>query len=92
LWPTPTVKGNYNKKGLSQHSGDGLATAVRIFELRSQQLGSTTRLPPLNPDWVDWLLGFPIGWSDCAATGTLRFQQWLQLHGRCLQEGLLKPL
>ena len=28
LWPTPTVKGNYNKKGLSAKSGDGLATAV----------------------------------------------------------------
>lgn len=27
-WPMPTVKGNYNKKGLSAKSGDGLATAV----------------------------------------------------------------
>jgi len=26
LMPTPTVKGNYNKKGLSKTSGDGLAT------------------------------------------------------------------
>lgn len=29
LWPTPTVKGNYNKAGLSAKSGDGLATAVK---------------------------------------------------------------
>jgi hypothetical protein len=28
LWPTPTVKGNYNKAGLSAKSGNGLATAV----------------------------------------------------------------
>ena len=28
FWPTPTVNGNYNKKGLSPQSGDGLATAV----------------------------------------------------------------
>jgi hypothetical protein len=27
-WPTASVKGNYNRKGLSQRSGDGLATAV----------------------------------------------------------------
>ena len=27
-WPTPTVCGNYNRKGLSKTSGDGLATAV----------------------------------------------------------------
>jgi hypothetical protein len=28
LHPTPTVKGNYNRKGLTQKSGDGLATHV----------------------------------------------------------------
>jgi hypothetical protein len=27
-WPTPTVRGNYNKVGASATSGDGLATAV----------------------------------------------------------------
>lgn len=21
----------------------------------------------LNPDWVEWLMGFPIGWTDIAA-------------------------
>jgi len=29
LWPTPTVCGNYNRKGASATSGDGLATAVQ---------------------------------------------------------------
>ena len=28
-WPTVTVHGNYNQKGLSKTSGDGLATAVK---------------------------------------------------------------
>jgi len=28
-WPTPTVCGNYNRKGASAKSGDGLATAVQ---------------------------------------------------------------
>jgi hypothetical protein len=28
LWPTPTVCGNYNRKGVTEKSGDGLATAV----------------------------------------------------------------
>jgi hypothetical protein len=31
LWPTPTVKGNYNRKGLTSKSGDGLATPVARF-------------------------------------------------------------
>ena len=29
LLPTPTVNGNYNRKGVSKTSGDGLATVVR---------------------------------------------------------------
>ena len=29
LWPTPTLHGNYNRKGASQNSGDGLETAVK---------------------------------------------------------------
>jgi hypothetical protein len=31
LWATPTIKGNYNRKGLSKTSGDGLATQVRMW-------------------------------------------------------------
>ena len=24
----------------------------------------------LNPDWVEMLMGFPIGWTDCGLSGT----------------------
>ncbi len=30
-WPTPSVCGNYNRKGASATSGDGLATAVQMW-------------------------------------------------------------
>ena len=30
-WPTATVKGNHNRKGLSPTSGDGLATAATLW-------------------------------------------------------------
>ena len=56
LWPTPTICGNYNRKGASKTSGDGLATAV----------GGT-----LNPTWVEWLMGFPPGWTDLNHSETL---------------------
>lgn len=48
MWATPTVKGDYNRAGLSATSGDGLAT----------QVGGA-----LNPTWVEWLMGFPAGWT-----------------------------
>lgn len=86
-WPTPTVCGNHNKKGLSKTSGDGLATAVKkMFPTPTRQDGENNggasqykrnsiplnaivkenELPEaqLNPDWEEWLMGWPIGWSD----------------------------
>lgn len=53
--PTPTVKGNYNRKGASATSGDGLATAV----------GGT-----LHPRFVEWMLGAPKDWTACLVTPT----------------------
>ena len=98
LWPTPTVTGNYNRKGASKNSGDGLAIAVRWAtptchdrkgksgakrgrnaqgsECLTEQVGGT-----LNPTWVEWLMGWPMGWTDYAPLAMDKFQQWLDLHG-----------
>ena len=73
LWPTPTVKGNHNRKGLTKSSGDGLATAVNKQE--------TEGGGPLRPEWVEWLMGWPIGWTDCDALGTDKCQRWQREHG-----------
>ncbi len=56
LWPTPTVYGNYNRKGVSATSGDGLTTAVKKQ--------TPTEGGSLNPEWVEWLMGFPAGWTE----------------------------
>ena len=34
-----------------------------------------------NLDFVDWLMGWPIGWSALAPLAMDRFQQWRQWHG-----------
>jgi hypothetical protein len=68
MWATPTVKGNYNRKGLSAQSGDGLAT----------QVGGR-----LNPDWVEWLMGWPIGWTALQPLAMDRFQEWQLQHSKC---------
>lgn len=80
MWPTPTVCGNYNRKGASKTSGDGLATAVRMWPTptatngldggshsRAACLKAGMDVPTsgqLNPPWVEWLMGWPIGWTD----------------------------
>jgi len=88
-WPTPTVKGNYNKASYAGKSGDGLATAVQKWptptardhkdsgnqeklakHAHKKRLGCSVAASnpqghgSLNPNWVEWLMGFPIGWTD----------------------------
>ena len=126
LWPTPTVCGNYNRKGASTTSGDGLATAVlkwptprcsdvasgRTLDKKGRRVspsgvyganladfvkfqtpntsgldgGSNSRLAnekrgtpmptggALNPTWVEWLMGWPLGWTDLKPLATDKFQ------------------
>jgi len=35
----------------------------------------------LNPMWVEWLMGWPLGWTDLKPLETDRFQAWQQQHG-----------
>ena len=100
LWPTPTRCGNYNRKGLSKNSGDGLATAVKTWptpkchdsrvalwdrgksNLGEVVHGGTQTLPTktarLNPAWVEWLMGWPIGWTDLKPLEMDKFLSWRQ--------------
>ena len=77
LWPTPSVKGNHNRRGSSETSGDGLATAVKLWPTPHRNCSNgagehgdggkniqTAVNGTLNPDWVECLQGFPIGWTD----------------------------
>jgi len=40
----------------------------------------------LNPPWVEWLMGFPIGWTDLKPLAMVKFQQWLQQFGGFLRK------
>lgn len=35
----------------------------------------------LNPEWIEWLMGWPIGWTDLRPLAMDRFQQWRRSHG-----------
>ena len=46
----------------------------------------TRTSPPLkggkpNPPWVEWLMGWPMGWTDLEPLATAKFLQWLHMHG-----------
>ncbi len=52
------------------------ATHARNSRPLSEQIGGS-----LNPPWVEWLMGWPLGWTDLEPLETAKFQQWLEQHG-----------
>jgi hypothetical protein len=57
-------------------TSDGLLTTPTAGDTRyrSQKYAqggtalSTQAGGALNPEWVEWLMGFPLGWTDCVAS------------------------
>jgi hypothetical protein len=65
-WPTPTAGVGSKAGGRHRGRADTIASAVAEAEnLIVSQTGQ------LNPTWVEWLMGFPIGWTDLSASETL---------------------
>lgn len=73
--PTPTAKLYHSNKG---------GAAGRVGKTRYSLetiIGGT---------WIafrEWMMGWPIGWTEPEPLETDRFQSWLQWHGRFFQEG-----
>ena len=40
---------------------------------------------PLNPMWVEWLMGWPVGWTDLSQLEMDKFQLWLLEHSKSYQ-------
>jgi len=36
-----------------------------------------------NPTWVEWLMGWPLGWTNLKPLAMDRFRKWLRKHGSC---------
>jgi len=58
MWPTPTAR---DGKGASGHKKLARRLADLTIQARMQD-GVTSG--SLNPMWVEWLMGFPTGWTD----------------------------
>ena len=79
-WPTPgsgAVTGG--PVGLAGGSGNRKKLYAMMGEEQGRKMGSGQ----LNPPWVEWLMGWPIGWTDLKPLATDKFRQWLHSHGKC---------
>ncbi len=74
MWPTPTC-----------HDADKVCPAHyrRKSITLSACVGTAENGGPLNPEWVEWLMGWPIGWTALKPSGTDKFLSWLQQHSDC---------
>ena len=58
VWPTPTTKANQG------------APSMRARGSACRNLSDATSGGALNPTWVEWLMGFPLGWTDLSVSAT----------------------
>jgi hypothetical protein len=81
IWPTPTT---------SEAKSDTLNIQNRINKGKQIMLCHAVRMEPtqemptpqhggsLNPTWVEWLMGWPLGWTDLKPLAMDKFRSWRQ--------------
>lgn len=90
MWPTPTKQDSENDGGASQYKRNSVplnalvkkwATPRKFMHKDSTidrgkgNLGEQVQ-GQLSPDWVEWLMNFPIGWSSLEPIKELTWLDW----------------
>ena len=70
LWPTPVAR-------MYKDGGSPAEYARNEIPLAAQVGG------PLNPEWVEWLMGWPLGWTDLKPLATDKSHSVPQQPGNC---------
>lgn len=82
IWPTPVAsmsKGS-SPKALTRRSGADRSNDRLDHAVMALHGGH------LNPTWVEWLMGWPSGWTDLKPLEMGRFRAWQQQHSTvCIQ-------
>jgi len=82
FWPTPVAsmaKGS-SPKALTRKSGADRSNDRLDHAVMALHCGQP------NPAWVEWLMGWPSGWTDLKPLEMARFHEWQQQHSTvCIQ-------
>jgi hypothetical protein len=81
-WPTPVKSDSQARRPSKGWKEDSDLPSVVWTESGGKE---NPNLPPaqLNPTWVEWLMGWPLGWTDLKPLEMDKFQQWQQQHLDC---------
>jgi len=74
IWPTPKSRDHKSGKGKASAQRDSPGLEVVVYLSDGGKL---------NPVWVEWLMGWPLGWTDLKPLAMDRFRLWQQQHGIC---------
>lgn len=86
-WPTPCASegqdcGSQWTALAKLDKGGRIQRRMATLGVRETQ---ETQKAALNPDWVEWLMGWPVAWTDLRPLETDRYRLWLQSHGIYLE-------
>ena len=94
-WPTPRASHNENRTtrdAPSHGNGHGrtlAGTAAQQFGPPDPTTGTAgsdgSPRAVLNPPFVETLMGWPTGWTDCTRSATESFHSWRQRHSSALR-------
>ena len=68
MWPTPTAVTDTGGAALCKWGGSGARAKLRTMVTPQELNGS------LNPTWVEWLMGWPLGWTDLQPSATDKYR------------------
>lgn len=87
FWPTPTHSPRDASCTMETAiKWNGVAKQDSLsFAVAREEKAAGRHMPhgQLNPTWVEWLMGWPTGWTDLKPLETARFREWQQQHGPC---------
>jgi hypothetical protein len=79
-WPTP-VKSDYaTRRPTKNWKGSSDLPSV-VWTANGGTENPDKPPAKLNPVWVEWLMGWPLGWTDLKPLATDKFRWWQQQHG-----------
>jgi hypothetical protein len=90
FWRSPQSRDWKNASTLSERIGGGHNVnapdqAISHFGDRGPERAlsaeTTARSASYNPEFAEWLMGWPLGWTDLKPLATDKFQQWQPSHG-----------
>lgn len=96
-WPTPRANDGEKRGKIANNPRNGLPSAAMYSTPCARDWKDNGKSPAelarnsetlaaqaggrLNPTWVEWLMGWPLGWTDCDVSVMDKFQSWQQQHG-----------